>query len=188
MKQVVLASASPRRKKLLGKVVSEFSVCPCNKQEGRPALKPPEYVKYLAGFKARCVYDTLADKVDKVVVGSDTIVVLKGKILGKPIDSAEAKEMLRALSGRTHSVFTGVCILSEKKEKTFFVATRVRFFNLSDDQIDDYIATGSAFDKAGAYGIQDSGFVKKIVGSYDNVMGLPTERLRKELKSFLTNK
>ena len=188
MKQVVLASASPRRKELLGKVVSEFLVCPCNKQEGRPALKPPEYVKYLAGFKARCVYDTLADKVDKVVVGSDTIVVLKGKILGKPIDSAEAKEMLRALSGRAHSVFTGVCILSDKKEKAFFVATRVRFVNLSDDQIDDYIATGSALDKAGAYGIQDSGFVKKIVGSYDNVMGLPTERLRKELKSFLTNK
>lgn len=160
MKQVVLASASPRRKELLGKVVSEFSVCPCNKQEGRPALKPSEYVKYLAEFKARCVYDTLTDKVDKVVVGSDTIVVLRGKILGKPIDSAEAKEMLRALSGRTHSVFTGVCILSEKKKK-LFRCYPCAVFNLSDDQIDDYIATGSAFDKAGAYGIQDSGFVKK---------------------------
>lgn len=188
MTHIVLASASPRRKELLGKIIADFSVCPCSLKEERPALPPKKYVVYLAKFKADNVYETLPDKSDSVVIGSDTIVVLDGRILSKPSDEKEAKEMLRALSGKTHSVLTGVCILSKERSKSFFVATRVRFFNLSDSRIDAYIATGSALDKAGAYGIQDSGFVKKIYGSYDNVMGLPTEKLTKEIKPFLVNK
>ena len=184
-KRVVLASASPRRKELLKEIVSEFDIIPCTSQEGRPDLPPKKFVSYLAEFKATEVFKSLVDKKDKVVIGSDTIVVKGGKIIGKPVDEADAEKILKGLSGKMHRVYTGVCIKSEDKQKVFYVSTRVKFFKLTDKSIRDYIMTGSPMDKAGAYGIQDSGFVKKVVGSMSCVVGLPVEKLKKEIKTFL---
>lgn len=112
----------------------------------------------------------------------DTVVVFGGRIIGKPKDEKQAFDILKELSGKTHSVYTGVCVVRGGKEKAFVRKSRVLFFPLTDERINSYIATGSPMDKAGAYGIQDSGFVKKIRGSYSNVMGLPVEKLRKILK------
>lgn len=112
----------------------------------------------------------------------DTVVVFGGRIIGKPKDEKQAFDILKELSGKTHSVYTGVCVVRGGKKKAFVRKSRVLFFPLTDERINSYIATGSPMDKAGAYGIQDSGFVKKIRGSYSNVMGLPVEKLRKILK------
>lgn len=119
---------------------------------------------------------------DATVIGADTVVVFGGRIIGKPKDEKQAFDILKELSGKTHSVYTGVCVVRGGKEKAFVRKSRVLFFPLTDERINSYIATGSPMDKAGAYGIQDSGFVKKIRGSYSNVMGLPVEKLRKILK------
>ena len=121
------------------------------------------------------------------VKGTDWIAVwIDGKILGKPSDREDAARMLRLLSGRVHSVFTGVCIMSKNTEISFFEETKVRFFSLSDDEIEKYIETGEPFDKAGAYGIQDKGalLVEGIDGDFYNVMGLPVGRLARELRFF----
>ena len=119
---------------------------------------------------------------DATVIGADTVVVFGGRIIGKPKDEKQAFDILKELSGKTHSVYTGVCVVRGGKKKAFVRKSRVLFFPLTDERINSYIATGSPMDKAGAYGIQDSGFVKKIRGSYSNVMGLPVEKLRKILK------
>lgn len=119
---------------------------------------------------------------DATVIGADTVVVFGGRIIGKPKDEKQAFDILKELSGKTHSVYTGVCVVRGGKKKAFVRKSRVLFFSLTDERINSYIATGSPMDKAGAYGIQDSGFVKKIRGSYSNVMGLPVEKLRKILK------
>lgn len=184
-KKVILASASPRRKDLLESIIDHFEVCPCPFDEGHPNLPPMGFVKYLAEFKAQSVFELLTDKKDKIVIGSDTIVVKNGKIIGKPKDEENAKTILKNLSGKTHRVYTGVCLISDTNKKVFCVLSRVKFFKLTEKQIEDYIATGSAMDKAGAYGIQDSGFVKKVYGSKSCVVGLPIERLKKEIKNFL---
>lgn len=184
-KQVILASASPRRKELLETIIESFEIYPCPFDEDHPNLSPVAFVEYLAKFKAQSVFDLLTDKKDKVVIGSDTIVVKNAKIIGKPKDEEDAKIILKKLSGKTHRVYTGVCIVSDTRQKVFCVWSRVKFFKLTEKQIEDYISTGSAMDKAGAYGIQDSGFVKKVYGSKSCVVGLPIERLKKEIKNFL---
>ena len=130
----------------------------------------------------------VADKFDDeyIVIGADTVVAADEKILGKPKDEDEAKKMLRFLSGRCHSVYTGVCVMqkSVKKAVTFFEKTDVYFYDLSDEEINRYVATGEPMDKAGAYGIQEKGglFVKKTVGDFNNVVGLPAGKLFKILK------
>lgn len=177
--KTVLASASPRRRELLKNIVSDFCVHPFSGEENLPHDKPARYVKALARLKASEVARLYPDA---TVVGADTVVVHGGRIIGKPADEKDAFEILKELSGSTHSVYTGVCVISNGRQRVFVQKSRVRFYTLTDNQINDYIASGSPMDKAGAYGIQDSGFVANIRGSYTNVMGLPVEKLRKILK------
>ncbi len=145
------------------------------------ALKAPEY---LSLKKARHI---AKDNPDSIVIGSDTCVILGDKILGKPQSETEAKEMLCALSGKTHLVVTGCAIIKGKKETTFSEVTEVAFYPLKAEEIEEYIATGESMDKAGAYGIQGKGslLVKEIKGDYFNVVGLPVARLSRELKAFV---
>lgn len=181
MKKLILASSSPRRKELLGRITSAFEIKVIPSREVADKAIPSQMVMQLAAKKALPV---LAEERDAVVIGADTVVVLGKKILGKPRDAGDAKQMLRALSGKKHAVMTGVCIASGSKIDMFFVRSDVFFDKLTDQRIDEYVATGLPMDKAGAYGIQDSGFVNSIKGSYTNVMGLPLERLKKHLANF----
>ena len=121
---------------------------------------------------------------DAAVLGADTVVCMGGEILGKPKDEADAFQMLRFLSGKTHSVYTGVCLVTPEGERSGVEETFVTFRSLSDEEILSYIRTGSPLDKAGAYGIQDSGFVCSFGGSYSNVVGLPLERVREYVKEL----
>lgn len=179
---IILASQSPRRQELLKLITSDFEIKVSNVDETLPdKITPKEAVMYLSKIKAEPFADS-----DDIVIGADTVVALDGKILGKPKSEENAKEMLRFLSGRTHSVFTGVTLASGKKTKTFAVETKVKFFELTNEEIDAYIKTKEPFDKAGAYGIQGYGslLVEKIDGDYFNVVGLPVSTLARELKAF----
>ena len=179
---IILASQSPRRQELLKLITSDFEIKVSNVDETLPdKITPKEAVMYLSKIKA----EPFADG-DDIVIGADTVVALDGKILGKPKSEENAREMLRFLSGRTHSVFTGVTLASSKKTKTFAVETKVKFFELTNEEIDAYIKTKEPFDKAGAYGIQGYGslLVEKIDGDYFNVVGLPVSTLARELKAF----
>lgn len=179
---IILASQSPRRQELLKLITSDFEIKVSNVDETLPdKITPKEAVMYLSKIKA----EPFADSND-IVIGADTVVALDGKILGKPKSEENAKEMLRFLSGRTHSVFTGVTLASDKKTKTFAVETKVKFFELTNEEIDAYIKTKEPFDKAGAYGIQGYGslLVEKIDGDYFNVVGLPVSTLARKLKAF----
>ena len=179
---IILASQSPRRQELLKLITSDFKIKVSNVDETLPdKITPKEAVMYLSKIKA----EPFADG-DDIVIGADTVVALDGKILGKPKSEENAREMLRFLSGRTHSVFTGVTLASDKKTKTFAVETKVKFFELTNEEIDAYIKTKEPFDKAGAYGIQGYGslLVEKINGDYFNVVGLPVSTLARELKAF----
>ena len=182
----ILASASPRRKELLAKLIPSFIILPAKGEEvvcGTPA--PNVLVMELARQKAEEVAQT-AQAQDKAVLGADTIVVLDGEVLGKPKDEADAVRMLTALSGRSHEVYTGVCIVypnGEKRETiTDYACTEVVFNALSQQQILDYVTTGSPMDKAGAYGIQDGNLVARIEGSFSNVVGLPLELCESMIK------
>ena len=180
--QIVLASASPRRRELLKELVPDFRVLPAKGEErADPSLSPEETVKELARRKAEEVA-ALIQSQECAVLGADTVVALDGKILGKPKDEADAFRMLSALSGRTHEVFTGVCLILPGGEKTVRAErTEVEFYPLSEEWIREYIAGGSPMDKAGAYGIQDGGLARRITGSYSNVVGLPLELCRELL-------
>lgn len=182
MKSVILASNSPRRKQLLADIVKDFSVIPCTVEERPEGNTPADIVRELATAKASYIAEEHAEE---IVIGADTIVVLDGKILGKPHSVEQATEMLSSMSGRTHQVFTGVCICFQGEKEVFFVTSQVTFSVLTQERIAEYIASGSPFDKAGGYGIQDSGFVQKIIGSYTNVMGLPVEELTLRMGKYL---
>lgn len=173
--KLILASNSPRRRELLSQLNYSFDIIPSDCDEVTTAASPCDMVKEIALHKALNVYKRYPDC---CVIGCDTVVDLDGKVLGKPKDCGEATAMLTALSGRSHKVHTGVCVLSKYAMYLFTDTSDVMFCNLTSESIQAYVATGSPMDKAGAYGIQDSGFVKEIVGSYHNVMGLPTERLK----------
>ncbi len=182
MKNIILASASPRRKELLTLAGISFSVDVADADESLPEnILPENAVKMLAVKKASAVYE---NHKDSIVIGADTVVSIDSKILGKPKNYDEAFEMLSLLSGRVHSVFTGVCIKSEDVEISFSEETKVEFYGLTKDEIDAYIKTGDCFDKAGGYGIQTNGctLVKGIVGDYFNVVGLPVAKTVRELK------
>lgn len=181
---VILASASPRRKELLGYIVPRFEIIPADVDETLPEEIPAEKsAEFLAVKKAEHIS---AQYPESIVIGSDTVVIVDGEILGKPSDEADAYRMLKKLSGKVHTVVTGVCISQGEKKKSFSKATRVEFYPLSDEEIRDYIATGDPMDKAGAYGIQGEGcvLIKGIAGDFFTVMGLPAARLKRELAEF----
>ena len=179
----ILASASPRRKELLAELIKEFEVLPSNADESVTGkLSSKALVETLASRKAEEVA-LRPENAEKFVLGSDTVVVFGKEVLGKPKDEEDAFRMLKMLSGKKHAVYTGVCF-AYKKEGTYrYICqtekTLVYFNKLSDEWIKEYIAGGSPMDKAGAYGIQDGGLVKKIKGSYTNVVGFPLELVRK---------
>ena len=170
--KLVLASKSPRRSEILKNAGFDFVIRTADADETIPeGTNPEDAVVFLAARKAMAV----ERNEDEVVLGADTIVVLDDEILGKPKDRGDAFNMLRSLSGRVHSVFTGVCAISDKGSITFAEETKVEFYPLSDEEINDYINTSEPYDKAGAYGIQGiaSKFIKGINGDYFNVVGLP---------------
>lgn len=169
---LILASASPRRRELLENAGILFSVRPPNVVERRGENEPPgEYVKRLAQEKAHAARRSPHEW----VLGADTTVVIDGFVLEKPADREEAAAMLARLQGRTHIVMTGICLLTPKREIVDLAMTRVRFVALSRAEIADYVATGEPYDKAGGYAIQGlaSKFVDMIEGCYFNVVGLP---------------
>ena len=135
----------------------------------------------LASIKAKDIYKK--PEKQSMVVGADTVVAYQGQILGKPADEADAKRMLTMLSGQTHEVYTGVCVIEDGKTKTFYEETKVTFYEISDEQIDRYIKTGEPMDKAGSYGIQGKAavFIKGIEGDYYNVVGFPIARFLQEI-------
>lgn len=187
-----MASASPRRKELLAEILPEFEIIPSQADENMEGTYSPKIlVKMLATRKAFEVANQPENE-GKFVLGSDTVVAYRGEVLGKPKDEADAFRMLKMLSGKKHAVYTGVCILVCKDGKvgheTKFAKTDVYFNELSDEWIWNYIRSGSPMDKAGAYGIQDGGLVKKIKGSYSNVVGLPVELCKKMIKKINSRK
>ena len=182
MKKIILSSNSPRRKELLTGLDIPFEVKVLSGiDESYPeGLGVEEIPQYIAMEKA-AAYDIAEDE---IVITADTVVVLGDAILGKPVDESDAKNMLRALSGNTHRVVTGVCITSADKQRKFSVVSEVTFKVLSDTEIDYYVNRYHPFDKAGAYGIQEwIGYVgvTSLKGSYFNVMGLPVQRIYEEL-------
>ncbi|MGV3611556.1 MAG: Maf family nucleotide pyrophosphatase [Fluviicola sp.] len=182
----ILGSQSPRRKELLAGIGVEFEVRVKDTEEIYPTSLPVEEVpEYLAKLKAESLLPDLANH--EVVICADTVVILNGKILGKPFDYEDARQMLSKLSGQKHTVITGVFIGSKTKSTSFSERTEVAFENLSEDEIKYYIEKYMPFDKAGSYGVQEwIGYiaVKRMEGTYTNVMGLPTNRLYSELKKF----
>ncbi|RFU62559.1 nucleoside triphosphate pyrophosphatase [Bacillus sp. V59.32b] len=185
MYRLILASSSPRRKELLQFLQIPFQTIHVNVDESiEPALTAEEAVKDLALRKATNI---ATEHKESCVIGSDTVVAVDGGILGKPVDRADAKKTLEMLSGKTHSVYTGVAIISDKDRTVFAEKTDVTFWELSDEDIEAYLETGEPFDKAGSYGIQGYGslLVKGITGDYYTVMGLPVARLSRELKRHM---
>ena len=184
--RIILASASPRRRELMEMLgVRNLEICPARGEEQpHPELSPAELVQALSLAKAREVAASAGAGTEDVVIGADTVVALDGAVLGKPKDEADAARMLRALSGRTHTVFTGVTVLRGGATLCRADETRVRFRTLSDGEIARYIATGEPMDKAGAYGAQGlaSLFVEGLEGDFFNVMGLPLCMLGQMLK------
>lgn len=216
MEKIILASQSPRRQEILSLGGYEYEVCVSSAEEQIPPeelenLTPQELVEKLARVKAEDVYrrncsknmeeptmdDQAADSMEEItVIGADTVVAVDGCVLGKPKMEDEAKQMLTRLSGRTHDVFTGVCILwtnpdtpEEIQGNTFHCHTKVTFYPMTEEEIDNYVATGDCMDKAGAYGIQSGAakYIQGIEGDYLNVVGLPLSKIYHVLREKLTN-
>lgn len=201
MSRIILASQSPRRKELLEQIGLEFEICPAKGEEIITKTIPEEVVMELSKQKAEEVaamvssyaemHRDITTPSDILVIGADTVVAYDGKILGKPTDEADAKRMLTMLSGNTHSVFTGVAlVLIDKNGRTgelvFYEKTNVTMHEMSEAEIERYIATGEPMDKAGSYGIQGKCaiYIEKIDGDYNNVVGLPITRIYQELKKI----
>ena len=185
--EIILASASPRRRELLNKAVKMFEIIPSAFDEKKIKDKDPVQFAVKASI---CKAIEVGNRYPSaIVIGADTIVVLKNRIFGKPKNSSDAKRALRSLSGKTHQVITGVAICSKDGDKLIsaYESTDVTFKVLSDKEIDDYVSEGSVHDKAGSYAIQDIGgrFIDKIKGDYDNVVGLPVALVIKLLAEFL---
>ena len=185
--KVILASASPRRRELLAGLDVEFEVRALpDVDESFPAdLQGGEIPLHISKKKADAYRPVMA--ADELVITADTIVWLDGVALGKPVDEAAARRMLRNMSGKTHSVFTGVAITTKDSQRCFVAQSDVTFAQLTDDEINYYIAKYRPMDKAGSYGAQEwIGYIgmSNIVGSYFNVMGLPVQRLYSELKEI----
>lgn len=200
--KIVLASASPRRAEILNLAGIEFDVWPSDKEETPTKSTPSEVCAELARIKALDVASSIktygqnhpdvATETDTLVIGADTIVAKDCTIFGKPKDDEDAVRMLKELSGCTHSVYTGVCLVfmsasGRVGEHTFYEETKVTFYPLDDDEIADYVGREEVTDKAGAYGIQAGAapFVKGIDGDFYNVVGLPLSRILQEIKRLL---
>ena len=206
MKQIILASASPRRKELLEQIGLEFEIVPAKGEEVITKTAPAEVVMELSSQKAREVaglvrsyaniHNDIMTPQDMLVIGADTVVAAKNEtgnpeILGKPKDEADAYRMLSMLSGNTHSVYTGVTLFFLDKngragEHCFYEKTDVTMRQMCDEEIERYIATGEPMDKAGGYGIQGKCaiHIEKIEGDYNNVVGLPVSAIYQELKKL----
>lgn len=184
--KIILASQSPRRIELLNGLNIKFEVQVLDVNEDFPAqMVGVDIPMYLAEKKAN-VYKHIMDE-HTMIITADTIVWHEGKVLGKPVDETDARRMLRALSGKTHQVITGVCISTLQRRKVFHVISDVRFARLTEAEIEYYLHNFKPYDKAGSYGVQEwIGFVgvEHINGSYFNVMGLPVQRLYNELKRW----
>lgn len=190
--RLVLASQSPRRKALLHHVGFAFDTLVPNVDEDSvpTSMEPPAYVQELALLKARKGADMTQG--DAIVIGSDTTVVLNGSVLNKPADPADAVRMLTSLSGRTHTVYTGLALVWKHGDITTVRlasrSTQVTFRHLDPDEVEAYVASGSPLDKAGAYGIQDdfgAVFVSRVEGCYYTIVGLPLELLYTELRTLV---
>lgn len=176
---IILASKSPRRKELLSLITENFVIQTADTDETLPdGITPAKAVEYLSAIKAQ----PFNNGVD-TVIGADTVVAIDNTILGKPKNRTDAFNMMKMLSGKYHSVFTGVTVIKPDGVSTFSVETRVKFFDLTDGEINSYIDTDEPYDKAGGYGIQGKGslLVEKIEGDYFNVVGLPISRLKRVL-------
>ena len=195
-RSIILASGSPRRKELLSLITKEYCVKVSDCDETLSGTETPdEAVRALAYRKAMAVGKELSAKEpDKkfLIIGADTVVSLSGRIIGKPVDEEDAKRMLTDLSGRTHEVFTGVCILladngGVREYGAFEEKTEVHFTDITSEEIRSYVNSGEPMDKAGAYGIQGYGarFIDGISGDYFNVVGLPVARLYQSIKNFI---
>ena len=201
MSQMILASASPRRKELLEQIGAEFVICPARGEEVITETDPSAVVMELSRQKAEEVaygvliyneqHADLATPQDILVIGADTVVAYENQILGKPKDEEDARRMLTMLSGKTHSVYTGVTfVFIDKEGRTgehcFFEKTDVCMYPLKEEEIDRYIQSGDPMDKAGSYGIQGrfAIHIKEIRGDYNNVVGLPVARLYQELQKL----
>lgn len=189
MLHLILASGSPRRKKLLSILGLSFEVIPSKIEEIiDPGKRPAKIVEDLAYQKGVSV---ASNHPDSLVIAADTIVVLNNKILGQPADKSEAIKMLQSLSGRTHEVYTGVALIKTDKfadiirKVRFYERTKVTFASLSESEILEYVQSGSPMDKAGAYGIQDERgalYISGIEGDYYNVVGLPIHKFYQKMK------
>lgn len=198
MKKIILASQSPRRKELLAQAGFEFQIITSDVEEVITHTKPSDIAESLSSQKAEDVYHKLIDIYgadearNYLVIGADTIVAIEDRILGKPKDRADAYDMMKLLSGKTHQVYTGVTVVSSGDTKsnihTFNECTDVTFYEITDDEISEYLDASLEWsDKAGAYGIQatvGAKFVKEIKGDYNNVVGLPIARLYQVLKEI----
>lgn len=185
--KIILASNSPRRKELLAGLDLNYEVVVLpDVDESYPETIDKEKVaEYISEKKAQAYRHLLND--NTLVITADTVVLLDGRIYGKPLDEIQAMQMLRELSGKTHRVITGVSLLTHTKQKTFSVSSEVRFAHIDEAEIEYYVSKYKPLDKAGAYGIQEwIGYiaVEHISGSYFNIMGLPVQKLYQELKSF----
>ena len=186
--RMILASASPRRRELLSQIGIEHEVIPSNKDEILPKMHPAKAAEALSRGKALDVAKDIDDKA--VIIGADTVVAYAGEILGKPKNEEDAFRMLHMLQGEEHEVYTGVTFVVKENGReyieSFCESTKVMMYPASEEEIWAYIATGEPMDKAGAYGIQGraAAFVKKNVGDYNNVVGLPIARLYQILKNL----
>ena len=186
--ELILASASPRRKELLEKIGLPFTVQPAKGEERITQKSPADVVMELSRQKAEEI--AAAQTEDCIIIGADTVVARGDKIMGKPKDAADAKQMLRSIADDCHQVYTGVTLIrtgAHPQSVTFQEKTDVCLYPISDAEVDAYIASGEPMDKAGAYGIQGDFaiYVKRIVGDYYNVVGLPIGRVYQELKRML---
>lgn len=189
LKKIILASGSPRRRELLAGLGMPFEVVvlPDVDESYPDTVKADDVPEYLAQKKAEA-YTSLLTEDGKLVITADTVVILDGRIFGKPQNAEEAIQMLRTLSGKTHHVITGVCLMTRGRKHHFSVRTEVTFKVLAECEIDYYINTYQPFDKAGAYGIQEwIGYIgcTGLKGSYYNVMGLPVQRIYEELEKMV---
>ena len=189
-KQVILASASPRRNELLLQIGIAPTVVPSHVEEKVTSKVPYQVVKELSRQKARDV--AAGCEAGSLVIGSDTVVAVDGQILGKPKSHQEAFRMIKSLEGRSHQVYTGVTLIwkdqGRDRERTFYDETDVDVYPMTDDEILEYAETEEPMDKAGAYAVQGffARYIKSLKGSYANVMGLPVSRLYQELKILQT--
>ncbi|MEN5100973.1 Maf-like protein [Stenotrophomonas sp.] len=182
-----LASRSPRRNELLARLERPFQALELDVPEVRaPEESAADYVQRVAADKARAGWALVAHDPEAVVLGSDTEVVLDGRVFGKPADAADACAMLRALAGRTHQVMTAVALVAAGREQGVLVVSEVTFAAIDEDRIAAYVASGEPMDKAGAYAIQGGAerYIRHLAGSYSGVMGLPLQQTEQLLQTF----